>query len=340
MGVESSSRAAASSPRSIPVATEPVHCAVCGANEPRAYRAGMYRIGEVRFDLARCARCGLVYVNPRPTGATLEALYDDPEYYTHGYNLGVETENYFTRKDELVAQYEATLQGYEREVGTRGGDLFELGSAGGFFLEAGRRRGWRVKGVELSPPAAEYSVREFGLDIHRGLLETAPYCDASFDLALADNVLEHTLRPDEVLARLRSILRPGGHLIVIVPAYVNSPWFRTFQRLRSLLPRRFLGRQVLALLKFDGEDAGYPYHILEFDRRTLTRLLEEAGFEIQKSEGSVPLPAHLFKDQTPGLRKRVLRAAFTTLDRLMRWRLLPGVRLRIIARRPALPGAP
>ena len=28
------------------------------------------------------------------------------------------------------------------------GDLLELGSAGGFFLEAARRRGWNVSGVE------------------------------------------------------------------------------------------------------------------------------------------------------------------------------------------------
>jgi SAM-dependent methyltransferase len=334
MGFESVSRAQTPSSRSIDVATEPVACAACGADAPRPYKAGMYRIGDVRFDLVRCARCGLVYVNPRPTSATLEALYDDPEYYTHGYNLGVETENYFARKDELIAQYEQTIAEYERETGMRGGELFELGSAGGFFLEAGRRRGWRVKGVELSPPAAEYSVREFGLDIHCGLLETAPYPDASFDLALADNVLEHTLRPNEVLARLWSILRPGGHLIVIVPAYVNSAWFRGFQRMRSLLPRRFLGRQVLALLKFDGEDSGLPYHILEFDRRTLTRLLREAGFEIVKTESSVPLPAELFKDPRPTLRKRVLRLAFSTLDRMMRWGIVPGARVRIVARRP------
>lgn len=334
MGLDSAASAHARSSRKIEVTTEHVACAVCRADEPRPYRAAMYKIGAVRFDLVRCARCGLVYVNPRPTSATLGALYDDPEYYTHGYNLGVETENYFTRKDELIAQYEATLAEYERETHTQKGDLFELGSAGGFFLEAGRRRGWRVKGVELSEPAAQYSVREFGLDIHRGLLETAPYGSACFDLALADNVLEHTLRPDEVLARLKDILRPGGHLIVIVPAYVNSAWFRVFQRMRALLPRRFLGRQVLALLKFDGEDAGAPYHILEFDRGTLTRLVREAGFEIVKTENSVPLPAELFKDPRPTLRKRVLRFAFRWVDRMMRMGVVPGARVRVVARRP------
>lgn len=323
------------SPRAIDVKTEHVGCAVCRADQPVPYRAGMYRIGAARFDLVRCTRCGLVYVNPRPDGATLEALYDDPLYYTDGYNLGVETDNYFDRKDELIAQYGTTLAQYEHETGARAGDLLELGSAGGFLLEAGRRRGWRVKGVELSPPAAAYAVRTFGLDVFCGVLEDAPPFDSAFDLAVADNVLEHTLRPDDVLARLRALLRPGGHVIIIVPAYVNSAWFRVLQRTQGLLPRRLLGNHVLKLLKFAGDDAGYPYHVLEFDRRTLTRLVREAGFDIVKTESSVPLPAHLFKARSPTVRTRCLRATFALLDRCMRAGVLPGVRLRIVARRTA-----
>jgi SAM-dependent methyltransferase len=333
MTLDAHSRPAAAAERRFDVRLEHAPCAACGRDAPRPYRAGMYSIGAVKFDLVRCP-CGMVYVDPRPDPATLAALYDDPEYYTHGYNLGVETENYFARKDELVARYEETLAEYERETGHERGDLFELGSAGGFFLEAGRRRGWRVKGVELSPPAAAYSKRELGLDVFEGQLEDAPYPDASFDLVLADNVLEHTLKPGETLAQLFRLLRPGGHLIVIVPAYVNSPWFRGILRAKSLLPRRFLGKSLLALLKFDGEDAGLPYHILEFDRETLVRLMKGAGYEIEKVERSVPLPAHLFKAQKPDLKTRALRGAFRTLDTLMRARLLPGARVRIVARRP------
>lgn len=323
----------AAAERRFDVRLEHAACAACGADDPRPYRKGMYKIGAVPFDLVRCP-CGMVYVDPRPDPATLAALYDDPEYYTHGYNLGVETDNYFARKDELIAQYEETIAHYERETGHARGDLFELGSAGGFFLEAGRRRGWQVKGVELSPPAAAYSKRELGLDVFEGQLEDAPFAPASFDLVLADNVLEHTLAPGETLAQLFRLLRPGGHLVVIVPAYVNSPWFRGMLRAKSLLPRRFLGKSLLALLKFDGEDAGRPYHILEFDRRTLQKLVEGAGFAIEKVERSVPLPAHLFKAEKPTLKTRLLRRAFLTLDSLMRAGLLPGARVRIVARRP------
>jgi SAM-dependent methyltransferase len=321
--------------RSFPVRTEAVRCAVCGAGDARPYRAGMYRIGATRFDLVRCA-CGMVYVDPRPDGPTLGAMYDDPDYYTHGYNLGVETENYFARRDELLAHYDGVVAQVERETGLRPGEraraLFELGSAGGFCLEAARRRGWRVQGVELSPPAAEYSIRELGLPVFRGLLADAPLAPQSFDLALADNVLEHVTDPLGVLVQLRALLKPGGALIVICPSYVNSPYFRLLLAAERLVPKSLLGAETLKLLKFDGADNGYPYHILEFDLRALRRLCERAGLRVARVERSVPLPAHLFKNPRPTLAQRAQRFVFRALDAGMRAGLLPGARVRLVLR--------
>lgn len=317
------------------VRTEHVACPVCGRDEPRRYRADMYSISGVRFSLVRCP-CGLVYVSPRPDGRTLGRMYDDPDYYTEGYNLGVETDNYFTRRAELVAQYEGTARELARELG-QAGDLLELGSAGGFFLEGARRAGFRVRGIELSPSATEYARRELGLEIHHGDLMQAPWPDASFDVAYADNVLEHTTDPIAVTRKLGALLRPGGHLVVIVPSYVNSPWFRALLAAQRIVPRKLLGRELVRILKMDPEtDSGHPYHILEFDRKTLCDVVTRAGLEIVRVEGSVPLPAHLFKAERPNLRTRLLRSVFSTLDFGMRHRLLPPARITLLARKPSV----
>ena len=311
-----------------------VDCPLCGERRPRPYRRGMYAIGPERYDLVRCP-CGAVYVDPRPDAAAMARLYSEPAYYTEGYNLGVETENYFERRDELLAQYDREVARLERETARADarGDLLELGSAGGFFLEAARRRGWRVRGVEIAARSAEYSRRELGLEVFQGELEQAPFQPRSFDLAVADNVLEHTEKPHEVLARLRELLRPGGHLLVIVPSYVNSPWFRGLDAVRRLVPRALLGSQLVRILKLDPErDPGRPYHLLEYDRRTLLELLRRQGFEVVAVEASLPLPSHLFKTAAGGPRVRLLRGLFRSLDALMRRGLLPGARLRVLAR--------
>ena len=308
-------------------------CPVCRADAARLYRPGMYRIGEQPFDLVRC-RCGMVYVDPRPDGPTVGWMYDDPDYYTQGYNLGVEDQNYFSRRDELVAQYEATARALAEEVrGT--GELFEIGAAGGFFLEGARRAGFRVRGAELSPPAIEYARKELGLEIFAGEFEDAPLADASLDVVYADNVLEHSLAPDRVLACALRRLKPGGHLVVIVPTYVNSPYFRLLDRARRSIPRGLLGGPLLKLLKLDEQgDNGLPYHLLEFDRVALERLVRAAGFWIVRAERSVPLPAHLFKVEQPDLRTRALRGVFQGLDLGMRAGFLPGARVWLLARKP------
>lgn len=317
------------------VETNYVNCPMCGRDEPRAYRPNMYSLGGVHFGLVRCP-CGFVYITPRPDDASLARMYSDPAYYSDDYNLGVETESYFSRKDELLALYDKQIADLERIVGPPG-DVLEIGSAGGFFLEAARRRGWRVKGVEISAPAVEYARREFGHDIFAGDLFNAPFPDESFDLVVADNVLEHTTHPQRFLEKLRSLVRPGGKLYVVVPSYVNSPYFRLLQAVRRLVPRRFLGAQLVKILKLDPDadprGGGNPYHILEFNQPTLAGLIERSGFDLQWRQASVPLPSVLFKSGASNVRVRLLRAAFLILDAAMRAGMLPGARISVVARK-------
>ena len=48
-----------------------------------------------------------------------------------------------------------------------------------------------------------------------------PLPDRAFDTVICMEVLEHTLSPDQVLAELWRVLRPGGVLILSTPSYMN-----------------------------------------------------------------------------------------------------------------------
>ena|SRR5947209_1439904 len=76
-----------------------------------------------------------------------------------------------------------------------------------------------VSGIELSEEAAELArARGIG-EVRVGRLEELPWDDDTFDLITCLDVIEHT--PDDVvaLAELRRVCRPGGWLLVTVPAY-------------------------------------------------------------------------------------------------------------------------
>ena len=104
-------------------------------------------------------------------------------------------------------------------------------------------------------------------DVRADLDGRLPFEDASFDGALCTEVLEHVRRPDQVLAEIARILKPGAALIVTVPFYFHyHPDPEDFTRfsppgLESALGRAgfevdFLaglgGRFVAALLLLEG----------------------------------------------------------------------------------------
>ena len=76
-----------------------------------------------------------------------------------------------------------------------------------------------VSGIELNEDAAEIA-RSRGLgEVRIGRLEQLPWPDASFDLITCLDVIEHTPDDRATLTELWRVCRPGGWLLVTVPAY-------------------------------------------------------------------------------------------------------------------------
>jgi SAM-dependent methyltransferase len=76
-----------------------------------------------------------------------------------------------------------------------------------------------VSGVDLSA-AAVTTARNRGFhDVRLGRVEALPWDNASFDVATCLDVVEHVPDDRRALAELRRVARPGGFLLVTVPAY-------------------------------------------------------------------------------------------------------------------------
>jgi SAM-dependent methyltransferase len=207
----------------------------------------------------------------------------------------------------------------EIEAWTAPGRLLEIGSGPGHLLEAARRRGWEVVGVEPDPASATSSRKLFGLqpiasEWHDGVVE-----DGDFDAVVLHHVLEHLPDPPAALAAAHRALRPGGVLHVAVP---NA---RTVDR--------FLDRRSTESI-FDP-----PRHLWVFSDRTLPPLVRRAGFEVVRSRPQVSNALGRFVAREAGggarpatgtsLRGNALAAA-ATLARTV----APGSAVRLFAVRP------
>lgn len=76
-----------------------------------------------------------------------------------------------------------------------------------------------VSGLDMNPDLVALARRRGYEDVREGVVEELPWVDESFDLVTLLDVLEHTADDLVTLEEMRRVVRPGGYLLVTVPAY-------------------------------------------------------------------------------------------------------------------------
>jgi len=107
-----------------------------------------------------------------------------------------------------------------------------------------------VSGIELSDDAAEIARARGVGEVVIGRLEELPWPPEHFDLTTCLDVLEHTPDDRATLAELRRVSRPGGHLLLTVPAY---PWLWSIHDEVNHHYRRY----TRAMLRAAARDSGW-----------------------------------------------------------------------------------
>jgi SAM-dependent methyltransferase len=96
--------------------------------------------------------------------------------------------------------------------------VLDAGCGSGRTLEELARFG-EVHGLELDPGAAEVARGRGPFDVQIGRVEELPWEADTFDLITSLDVIEHTPDDRVALRELRRVCKPGGWLLVTVPAY-------------------------------------------------------------------------------------------------------------------------
>jgi len=161
---------------------------------------------------------------------------------------------------------------------SEGDEVFEGGVSSGYFAEAVAAAGRTVDGHELDPTAAA-AARRVCRQVWEGDLQSfdpdASGVPGGYSLLLFGDTLEHIADPVAVLDRLAGRLRPGGHLVISVPNVAN-----------------WSVRLGLLLGRFDYTDRGIldRTHVRFYTRRTLVRMVRQAGFVVERVQAAVPVP--------------------------------------------------
>lgn len=131
-----------------------------------------------------------------------------------------------------------------REV-ARGRDVLDIacGEGYGSFLLAGAAR--TVVGVDIDDQTVRHAAAEYtrpNLRFETGSCAAIPLPDASVDLVVSFETLEHHTQHEEMLAEIKRVLRPGGVLIISTPdryEYSDRTNFRNEYHFKELYRDEF-----------------------------------------------------------------------------------------------------
>ncbi|MBV8949133.1 MAG: class I SAM-dependent methyltransferase [Solirubrobacterales bacterium] len=140
-----------------------------------------------------------------------------------------------------------------------GARVLDAGCGSGRTLEELGRYG-EVSGIELDPGAAEMAQGRGCGEVRVGRLEELPWADGYFDLITCLDVIEHTPDDRATLSELRRVCKPGGFLVVTVPAYqglwsthdVANHHYRRYSRPRLREAALDAGWRVRRMTSFNG----------------------------------------------------------------------------------------
>jgi SAM-dependent methyltransferase len=217
-------------------------------------------------------------------------------------------------RDAGLEAYEKRFESYLRPVRnfkeiTPQTEILEIGTGPGWFPLLCKQRGWRCKGLEISPQLIEMARetgRRYGIDpdIELGNLEDYRLPDDFYDVVIASSVFEHVEDWRSGVRKVYRSLKPGGVLFFestnkfsfVSGEYTGVPLYGWLPNwLRYALRKKVHGPDIMKL--------GIDFH--QFTHGCLRREFKRAGF----SRVLDRLDLADEKYVSTGFRRRVVRLA-------------------------------
>ena len=267
------------------------YCPMCGQCERTILHAGLqdyaFRAAEGKWNMYKCSKCGIAYLDPRPTPGSIGRAYTS--YYTHsnndelpdnqtkstlqkivrGLKNGYINHRYQVKKNPeiragrwlipLIPPIRSVADCSFRHIAASGNTrhrLLDIGCGNGSYLLLAQEAGWDVEVLDFDPEAVKTCLAA-GLDVRAGGIEILQGKKNFYDAITLSHVIEHVHDPAKLLNKILALLKPGGMLWLATP------------NINSLLASQYGP---------DWRGLEPPRHLILFNREALCFLLLQTGF--------------------------------------------------------------
>lgn len=210
-------------------------CPVCLSNQCRFVES------HQQFELYYCLSCDLQFWHPMKSPG--REWYEEQYFWRPLFREKLEWYHKQFLKDKIIP----------------GSHLLDVGCGSGTFAKAAAKRSYQVTGIDFDKESVR-AGRAMGVDnLHAATLEEfiSKNPEREFDIVTFFEVMEHLDNPVSFLAKVKSLLTPGGFIAFSVPN--RGKW--------KLLP------SVLD---------NPPNHLTRWSKLALSNLIRNIGFSIKE----------------------------------------------------------
>jgi 2-polyprenyl-3-methyl-5-hydroxy-6-metoxy-1,4-benzoquinol methylase len=243
-------------------------CLICGANN-------MEKLGSHKdrrkglpgsWSLFKCKDCEVTSLLPSPSEVELSEYYS--KYYS--VNSNVKEVTFELRTGSKYPSIRKLYHWISGDIDPRdfikpntNSVMLDYGCGEGGCLYDFHSQGIKIYGAEISSEMVKAGLKA-GLNVQQITnIDQIPFENNSFDIIYLMQVLEHLSNPHVFLNELLRITKPGGVIYVAVP---NSKSFW-----KGIFGKNWVSGWFA------------PYHLFHYDKKSLSRLAREHGFEVLKT---------------------------------------------------------
>ncbi len=234
------------------------NCPVCNSPDIKnVLYAKDYTVSGETFQVTECNACTLRFTQDVPDATSISPFYKSENYISHSNtSKGLINSLYQSVRKKTLKQKRRLI---EKATGLNTGNLLDVGSGTGSFLQEMKKNGWKVTGLEPDADARQVA-REISAVELMDISQFYKLPAGTYDAITLWHVLEHVHDLHPYIQHLKNLLKENGKIFIAVPNYTSKD--------AEVYKEYWAAYDV-------------PRHLYHFSPQSMKVLLEKNGLKLQ-----------------------------------------------------------